>query len=183
MAAQVLNIDDFPPPSPRRMTVPLQTTVASYMQEKMGWPPEFCTHYADRFWNHYQAQGWKLSNGNAMKDWRAAFNSQWQRIKDDGDRALLAQIQTKVATERRKMDPVKYLNLCLDAHSRGEYKPKAEEVLNIYDYLKRERKITLTTEEVERILREKGNRREQCRMMAVRILFDRMIREGKTFEP
>lgn len=183
MAAQVLNIDDFPPPSPRRMTVPLQTTVAAYMAEKMGWPPDFCKHYAERFWNHYQAQGWKLSNGNAMKDWRAAFNSQWQRVKDDHDREILSQMQAKVATEKREMDPVTYLNQCLEAHSRGQYKPKTEEVLGIYDWLKANRRIQLTHDEVEYILREKGNRRDQCRMLAVRILFDRMLREGKRFQP
>lgn len=182
MAAQVLNMEEYPQPS-RRMTIPLQTTVQAYMREKMGWPDEFCKYYADRFWNHYQAQGWKLSNNVPMKDWRACFNSQWQRIKDDRDRELLSQIQAKIATERQKMDPVTYLNQCLEQHARRQYKPKTPEVLNIYEWLKANGRIRLTHEEVEYILREKGNRRDQCRMLAVRVLFDRMIREGKTFEP
>ena len=48
----------------RRMKIPLQSEIARFIEEKMGWPVEFCTYYSDRFWNHYQAQGWKLSNGN-----------------------------------------------------------------------------------------------------------------------
>lgn len=55
--------------------------VAGHMQSKMGWPAEFCAYYAEKFWNHYQASGWKLSNGNSMKDWRAAFASNWKTIK------------------------------------------------------------------------------------------------------
>lgn len=35
---------------------------------------------ADRFIDYYSAQGWKLSNGNAMRDWRAAVRN-WSRDK------------------------------------------------------------------------------------------------------
>jgi len=39
---------------------------------------EFASEHAitidvELFWNHYQAQGWRLSNGRAMSDWQAAI--------------------------------------------------------------------------------------------------------------
>ena len=35
---------------------------------------------AERFIDYYEAQGWKLSNGNQMKDWRAAAR-RWARTE------------------------------------------------------------------------------------------------------
>ena len=68
-----------------KFKIPLQSEVEAYITQKKGWPIEFVKYYADRFWNHYQASGWKLSSGNAIKDWKACFNSQWQypKFKDD----------------------------------------------------------------------------------------------------
>lgn len=39
---------------------------------------------AERFRDYYAAQGWRLSNGNAMKDWKAAVNN-WAR-RDQGEK-------------------------------------------------------------------------------------------------
>ena len=183
MAAEVIRLDDhdYVPRSTTRMTIPLQSTVAAFMHEKMGWSREFCNHYADRFWNHYQAQGWKLSNGNAMKDWRAAFNSQWKTPKNEEDRKLLAESIAKQKEAERNESPADYLNRCLDLHRRGQYKPKAEEVLGIYQWLKERKMLRLTHDEVEYILRETGNNRNRSRMLAVRVLFDRMNLSNERF--
>lgn len=64
-----------------KFKIPLQSEVSVYMRTKRGWPEKFCDYYAERFWNHYTASGWKLSNGNAIKDWKACFNAQWQTLK------------------------------------------------------------------------------------------------------
>jgi hypothetical protein len=69
--------------------IPLQSEVQAYMKQKKGWPDKFCEYYAEKFWNNYQAQGWKLSNGNPMKDWMACFNNQWQNLKYADDIAVL----------------------------------------------------------------------------------------------
>lgn len=69
--------------------IPLQTEVSKYIEEKTGWPRLFCDYYGDKFWNHYQASGWKLSSGNAIKDWKACFNSQWKRPKFKEDIEML----------------------------------------------------------------------------------------------
>lgn len=49
----------FSPPTPQE--------VRDYVQEQ-----DIGAIDAQRFCDYYAAQGWKLSNGNAMKDWRAA---------------------------------------------------------------------------------------------------------------
>lgn len=75
---------------PLRFKVPLQSEVAAYIKEKKGWPDQFCTYYAERFWSFYQSNGWKVSGRAAMKDWKAAFNSQWQNLKHKEDIEYLA---------------------------------------------------------------------------------------------
>jgi hypothetical protein len=184
MAAEILRLEDYPdyvPHHSSRMTIPLQTTIAKHMQEKMGWPVDFCTHYAERFWNHYQAQGWKLSNGNPMKDWKAAFASQWKTPKQDEDRKLLEASIKKQREEEQKVTPEQYLNRCLDFHKEGKYKPTSEEVLDIYDWLKGRNMLQLSPDEVETIVAQAGNSKTRARMLAVRVLFDRMNRTSKRF--
>jgi hypothetical protein len=176
MAAQVLSIEDFPQqPDRKRFTVPLQTTVSAYIHEKKGWPKAFCDHYADRFWNHYQAQGWRLSNNVPMKDWRAAFNSQWQTPKFDEDKELLKRLQDEERKAATKETPEMYLNRCLILHGKSQYKPTKEEVLGIYDYLKETGRMKLTREEVDSIVERANGSQAMCRMLAVRTLFDRMV--------
>jgi hypothetical protein len=182
MAAQVLNIDDFPQqPDRKRFTVPLQATVSAYIREKKGWPQAFCDHYAERFWNHYQAQGWRLSNNVPMKDWRAAFNSQWQKPKYEEDQQLLARLQEEQRKAAEQDTPEKYLNRCLAAHAKGAYKPTRDEVLAVYDYLKKTGKMRLTHEEVESIQERGKGSQGMCRMLAVRTLFDKMVTYAMQF--
>jgi hypothetical protein len=183
MAAEIIRLDDhdYVPRSNTRMTIPLQSTVASFMHEKMGWSMDFCNHYAERFWNHYQSQGWKLSNGNSMKDWRAAFTSQWKTPKQPEDKAFLEECKRKDAEKERESTPEQYLNKCLDLHKEGKYKPASVEVLDIYDWLKSRRLMSLFAHEVEYIVAQSGNSKTKSRMLAVRVLFDRMNAEGKRF--
>lgn len=74
-----------------RFKIPLQSEIAAYIQNKMNWPLAFCSYYADRFWNHYAASGWKLSNGNQIKSWQACFNSNWQTLKFHEDIKMFQQ--------------------------------------------------------------------------------------------
>lgn len=183
MAAEILRMEeyDYVPHPSKKMTIPLQATVASFMKEKMGWSDEFCKYYADKFWNYYQAQGWKLANGNAMKDWRAAFCSQWKTPKQPEDKAFLEECKRKESEKERESTPEQYLNKCLDLHKEGKYKPTSVEVLDIYDWLKSRRLMSLFAHEVEYIVAQSGNSKTKSRMLAVRVLFDRMNAEGKRF--
>lgn len=77
--------------------IPLQTEVSKYIEEKTGWPRVFCDYYSDKFWNHYQASGWKLSSGNQIKDWKACFNSQWKQPKFKEDIEMLQRLGGQAA--------------------------------------------------------------------------------------
>ena len=144
----------------------------------------FCTYYAEKFWNHYQAQGWKLSNGNAMKDWQAAFNSQWQipKFKEDID------FFNKCKEEALKQQPQKkqltlsdYLNDILDDYKKNWESVPQERLVTIYDELKKHSAIKLTDEEkAEAVEYSKGNV-EKGKAICVRILFNRMITYHERF--
>lgn len=179
----VLKLEDYPKDNRNRMVIPLREQVSAYMVEKMGWPKEFCNYYADKFWYHYQAQGWKLANGNTMKDWKAAFNSQWQRPKHKEDIDMLQACEKKQAEEKRKASPEDYLNQCLVKHKEGQYKPVPEEVLGIFAYLKESGIILreLTKQDIDTCVVKGGNSKDKMRMHCVRILFDKYIQQGKTF--
>src|SRR5688572_28924984 len=65
--------------------VPTIEEIKALMIEKKGWPEKFAQYYAEKFFYHYEASGWKLANGNSMKSWSATFHSQWQypKYKED----------------------------------------------------------------------------------------------------
>lgn len=73
----------------QKFKIPLQTEIQAYMRDKKGWPEQFCIYYAERFWGFYASNGWKVSGKAAMKDWKAAFNSQWQNLKFKEDIDML----------------------------------------------------------------------------------------------
>ena len=52
---------------------PTVSEVREYCQERGN------TVDPERFVDYYQAQGWKLANGRAMKDWKAAVRSTWEK--------------------------------------------------------------------------------------------------------
>lgn len=57
--------------NPPRFTPPSVEEVAAYCAERHNGID------AQRFCDYYQAQGWQLSNGRALKDWRAAIRN-WE---------------------------------------------------------------------------------------------------------
>lgn len=75
---------------PLSFKIPLQSEIQAYMKAKKNWPDQFCAYYAERFWGFYASNGWKVSGRAAMRDWKAAFNSQWQHLKFKEDIEMLA---------------------------------------------------------------------------------------------
>lgn len=65
---------------PAEKIPPAIDDVRAYIQEK-GYNVD-----ADRFMDYYEAQGWKLSNGNKMKNWQAAVRNWHQRQQGDSKR-------------------------------------------------------------------------------------------------
>lgn len=167
---------------------PAQEEVAEYMKtKKPEWPADFVMYYAERFWNHYQASGWKLSNGNAMKDWRAAFNANWQTLKFKEDIDKLAQShanvvkQTSTASPASKDDEIKaYINNLITAHAAGDKMKRIDVLVNVYDWLKKKGLIKLPKEVVDNIIIEAGNNRDHAKCMAVHKWFDKKISKGES---
>lgn len=174
--------DDQPEYKPiHKMKIPLQSEVAKYMEEKMGWNRDFCTYYADKFWNHYQAQGWKLANGNAMKDWKAAFNSQWQIPKFKEDIEKMNEAKKVDVSKLNKMEMVDFLDVTLSLYKTG-LKPDRASAENIYQWLRGMNMMNLPEDAIQRARIAAGNRLDHVWMFELKEYLDLMVRHNYTFK-
>lgn len=162
--------------------IPLQSEVEVYIKEKKQWPESFLRYYSERFWNHYQASGWKLSSGNAMKDWRAAFNSNWQTLKFKEDIEFLTRCMSKDPMTPQGTKEIAYLNDCLNNHRKSWDKITESQYAFIYDFMKEKKMIKMTQA-------EKDNAKQFCngdivkgKALAVKMIFDRMITQHESFQ-
>lgn len=160
-----------------KFKIPLQTEIAAYAQGKKGWPAAFCTYYAERFWSHYQSNGWKVSGKAAMKDWKAAFNSQWQDLKFDQDIKVLAQMTCKnpITSPDKTID---YLNERLLEYAKHPTTFSNESLNGLYDWMKANNVLKLTKEQVA-IAKEAGI--EKGKGIAVKFFFESLMNRNKTF--
>jgi len=173
--------------------VPLQSEVQAYIQEKKGWPEKFCKYYAERFWNFYQSNGWRVSGKAAMKDWKAAFNSQWQTLKFKEDIDFLnaclksEQGQTRLAgqasAETGGSDKtVMYMDELLAYYEKNWDKVEEARLASCYDWLKEQRLMRITKEEGQMAQQACGGDIRKGKAICVKILFDKMITRGQTFK-
>lgn len=177
----VFKLEDYPKQS-RKMKIPLQTEIASYMAERMGWNKQFCLYYADKFWNYYNAQGWKLSNGNSMKDWRSAFNAQWQKPKFQEDIEMLNKTSKKQNIHTMEYpEAVDMLEAVLTAYKNG-FKPERESALQIYEFLKQRGVIKLKKEHIEEIRQKAGNNNDAAKLWALKYYLDALVQNNITFK-
>lgn len=166
--------------------IPLQSEVEMYIREKMNWPDEFVKHYASKFWNHYQASGWKLSSGNSIKDWKACFNSQWQRPKFKEDIEMLhgkqGQIQVlKMISDKQPLE-IQALDKLLNAYKQHPTSVPFVEFGKYYDYLKEGKFLkTFTKGEVENLRQAYPGDNFKCRCACVQMTFDGYVNSGITF--
>lgn len=163
--------------------IPLETEVAKYMREKKGWPVEFCKYYAEKFYSHYQSNGWKVSGRAAMKDWKAAFNSQWQSIRYDEDRKELERIMKQEPPkpkEGQKQSPLERLDYLMLLYVKQPEAIKIDTFCKIHDWLK-ERNMLKITDDQEQIVKDACD--DECRAKAMRVKFQfmNMYGEYKTF--
>lgn len=169
---------------------PSEEEVSEYIQTKMCWPKSFSEYYGSKFWNFYESKGWMIGK-NSMKNWKAAFNGQWQTIKDQRDEMKLTQALRKQAEETARnsfkiessTNDVKnrefdYINDILESYFEHPTWVTNETLSPIYDFLKINKLICLDKSECE-ICRSMGEIKGKAQ--AVKFLFDRMIKEQKTF--
>lgn len=168
--------------------IPLQSEVEKYIQEKKNWPEKFVKYYADRFWNFYQSNGWKVSGKAAMKDWKAAFNSQWQalKFKEDIDflnACLKSQVPASVgpSTDENTRTTV-YIDELLSFYEKNYDKVEDPRLASCYDWLKQNNLMRLSKEDADRAKTNCGGDVIKGKAICVKILFDKMINRGITFK-
>lgn len=179
--------------------VPLQSEVQAYIQEKKGWPEKFCKHYAEKFWDHYQSNGWKVSGKAAMKDWQAAFRSQWQTLKFIEDINFLnACIREKSegkpqangqqpATVGQAPGPttegnLMYMDEVMAYYGNNHFEVPDIRLASCYDTLKDYKLMRLTKEESELIRTTYKEDIVKGKAGCVKILFDKLITRGITLK-
>jgi hypothetical protein len=162
-----------------KFIVPPIEEVSAYIEQKMKWPKAFCDYYAEKFWNHYEAQGWKLSNGNAMKNWQAAFASQWQTPKYQEDILFFAQCK-KVQVEK-KHTVADYLNERLADYKKNWDVMAEESLVALYDYIKEHGLAKFTKEEVQEIRQYAQGDVVKGKALSTRTLFNRMLIQEQRF--
>ncbi len=157
-----------------KFKIPLQSEVQVYMREKKGWPEQFCAWYAEKYWNHYTSNGWKVGGRAPMKSWQAAFNSQWQDLKTQDVKEMFLKLGGRIEPAKvvhistiaepvRKIpeNDIDKLDILLDKYSKRPTAYTIELVLNwpaealknCYDIIK-ENKLwdpTITKQDLQKI--------------------------------
>lgn len=165
-----------------KFKIPLQSEVSTYMRTKRGWPEKFCDYYAERFWNHYTASGWKLSNGNAIKDWKACFNAQWQTLKFKEDIDFLNSVAgttTFKAPVQKQTNDFEKIDELLGKYLSSPTSVSFEEFGVWYDLMKTHRLLRkFSQEEIIALQTIYGNDNKKCRCAAVQKTFDAYANSG-----
>ena len=163
--------------------IPFRTEVAKYIQDKMGWPPEFCKYYADRFWDFYNSNGWKVSGKAPMKNWQSAFNSQWQKLKFPEDIAELAKYQSRAPAPQTnsKQTPFQRLDYLMNMYTRDGDSVSTETLVKVHDWLK-ERELLHIQPDQEQMARDvcKDNP-ERLKAIRVKFMFTNMKGRNESF--
>lgn len=168
-----------------KFTIPLQTAVSNYMKEKMGWPREFCDWYADKFWNAYNAVGWKLAGNRKMKSWQSAFNNNWKDLRYPEDREKLVSV-LKALEQRQQFSLMThsefllYMDGWLERY-KNEKKPSRDLALKLYDELKKRGMAKLSKAKTDEARVLGSNSIEACKIWAMKFMLDEMIERGITF--
>lgn len=162
--------------------VPTVEDIHQHMREKKGWPDEFCKWYAEKFWNNYEAAGWKLSNGNSMKSWTAAFAANWQDLKYEETREKLKQcLKTVPAVIKPIENMTERLNSLMEQYRQNFQSVPDDKLVRIYDYLKLNKMIRLSDDEKRYIKQAYGDNVEKGKAACVKTMFTNMINHGQRF--
>jgi hypothetical protein len=164
--------------------IPLQSEVQGYIKEKKNWPEKFCKFYAERFWNFYQSNGWKVSGKAAMKDWKAAFNGQWQTLKFKEDIDMLnACMRSEKETVGTAPGPntdrtLAYMDEVMAYYQKNHFEVEDVRLASCYDTLKEYGLMRLSKEESQLVKTTYGSDVVKGKASCVRILFDKLTNQG-----
>lgn len=161
--------------------VPTVQEVKDLMIEKKGWPEKFAQYYAEKFWNNYEASGWKLANGNSMKSWQAAFTAQWQNVRFKEDIEFLTECKKLKPAIVKSMNANDRLNDLLLRFKTQFESVSDESLIKAYDYMKGQKIIKLSNEEVRYIKAAYGDNVEKGKAACVKTMFTNMINHGRRF--
>lgn len=163
--------------------IPTVEEVKEYMAERKDWPVKFIEYYSEKFWCHYQSNGWKVSGKAAMKDWKAAFVSQWQRPKFKEDIDFLNEcLKEKKPAIVKEMNGEEKLNVLLSRYKQKFESVPDETLVKAYDYMKERGLIQLPKEDVRLLRASYGDNIEKGKAACVKLIFSKMINYGETFK-
>lgn len=163
--------------------IPLQSEVVTYMKEKKGWPIEFCRYYAERFWNFYNSNGWKVSGKAAMKSWQSAFTANWQNLKYDEDIKELAKWQRSTQAKHLGLpqaNAFQRLDLLMQQCIRDTESISSEKYCAVHDWLNERGWIHIEPDQ-EQIVKDLCKEEDRAKVMRVKFLFNNMSAKGKSF--
>lgn len=166
----------------KKFVIPTIKEVEDYMlMKKPEWPLLFIEHYAAQFWNHYESCGWRLAGGNAIKNWQACFNSQWQEVKY-GSVQILQKFKMQQVPEKKVfiqskngVFTVEHMNGVLADFMKNYDKIPDETLALYYDWMKAKSYIKLSQEELTGFIAKYHDDKQGGRAACVRASLNKMI--------
>lgn len=162
--------------------IPLQSEVVVFIKEKSNWPQKFCEYYAEKFWSHYNSNGWKVSGKAAMKSWTSAFLCNWQqpRFKEDVD-FLNKCIAEDPSIPSKEKQPSQ-LNWWLTQYTKHWDKITDQQLASMYDYMKERKVLKMTPEEKDQVKKNCNGDVTKGKALCIKIIFNKMITNNEHFQ-
>jgi hypothetical protein len=161
--------------------IPTIQEVVDHIQYKMPhWPGSFSQWYGEKFWNHYQASGWRLSSNVLMKDWRAAFSSQWKDLRFPADREKLEECLKHEQQKKAIDNSVKGWGFYQNEYAKQLFEDFKQGKINkvgmasVYKWLQSDG-MSFTKDEMTKLIEAAGNDKQRGRYLAVKLYFLKLI--------
>jgi hypothetical protein len=182
---------------PTAFIIPHPTQVAEFINLcKPDWPTSFVQYLAQRFWDHYQSNGWIVGRVK-MKDWKCCIRGQWLVLKFKEDKERL-EVDLKSWQHRVLMDERKRKSAGLFAVVEGEGPTLQERFLdsldeifaaykignvndsqlrNVAEWLDRNNLPGVTPQQRDRIIAESGNDGQYRKVQIARQFFANLMKK------
>lgn len=179
--------------SAKKFVAPTIQEIEDYIREKRSseWPEKFIVYYAENFYNHYTAVGWRARGGLSIKDWKACFNNTWRVVKYEA-LDFLKQCQRDQPTKKVNSNPLngslfielncEVMNEVLRDYKKNYAKIAIEKLATYYNWLKERKLIILDKEEASDIKKMYNGNETEGKAACVRISFDKLITHNYKFK-